>query len=655
MKRIIILAAAALAAHVAFSGYAWYSTEISVILSEIPSEYTKTDTKLFGTFDGDVWRPPIAIYDKTTGEYILMNTSETKVTDYKTLNELGKYDTEKSLNEAVKSSELYILDPEGIQYHVYDDSIMDFYLKYESINVEVVNQEMDNLKAVFEKYKKYVDGQSISLSFDSTEIAKKIKDIDTSLDNAEKEVRNAVESSKRASETINNNLVKVQKTLSRITEDSVNKAQKMINESVKDFNTFIDKLDAACESGEWDDTMFADSMAELTKSEKDLLDAITALRESSSDPDVQDALNVLENQLSVIRSLKTDLGTAIRNRDINAAKGVLASAKNTSFADSRRSVAKTVNKRKTLDSESKVLCKAITAALSLMEKQNEIVARINSLRQAFSEMFITSMDNFHKINAFLCSTNSMEYLNKRNEMGEMGDKKAELADFTTDELARWIKVDIQDPLFRNVKDQAEYESITKMIPKSGYGYYNNIMRLLSSSCFMTYFDLETTDRFDSAYQTSPFLLSGFRGFKEQKDMDYQTGNYTTNWYANKITAPKNWADGETLIVTNGKYKVVNNGLPWTWTGTNFINKVIQLGYDMKIGSSIAEDASATGDGAYYVECLFADKSCTLKKAASRAAIPTSDTTAARMHVGTVSNGEQTDKLFSSPVVYMWWY
>ena len=71
------------------------------------------------------------------------------------------------------------------------------------------------------------------------------------------------------------------------------------------------------------------------------------------------------------------------------------------------------NRVKELKSKADVLGVLAKAALSTMSEQDDFEASIGKLRSAFSAMFITAMDNFHQINAYLGSTNSMAYVIKQ--------------------------------------------------------------------------------------------------------------------------------------------------------------------------------------------------------------------------------------------------
>ena len=551
MKKIVFCALAAFAAHFAFGGYAWYSEEINAILAKMPAKYyTKVNATLYGFFHGEIWSPPYAVYDSTTGKFYITDGSSFNVTSYATLNEYGKYDTEKSLYSFFDNCGQYVQDEFGSEYTIYDDNMASFYAEYQASNMAVAREAFNSLESAFVMWKNDAVSASTPIGADVGKLAELTKEIDNSLGKAKDEIKKAIDDTKAAAEKMNNELAQVQEDLAKISEEAVYNAQKQIDSSVNDFNSFITSLENAISKGEWDDTMFEDSFNELTKSEQDLVDAIKQLQQSSQAPEVQNAITILGGQLTGIRSLKTSLRAAIDAKDIDAARGVLNAARGmSSLYNSRAAVSKVNNRVKELKSKADVLGVLAKAALSTMSEQDDFEASIGKLRDAFSSMFITSMDNFHQINAFLASTNSMEYLNRRKTANS-------LADFTIEELERWVKISTQEPLFRNVQDLAEYQSVTKMTPKSGRGYFDNVFRLLSSSCFMTYFDLNTAERFESAYFTNPFILDGFRGFWQKAEMDNQTENIKTNWYANKITAPKNWADGKTIIVSNGYYVAV---------------------------------------------------------------------------------------------------
>ena len=548
MKRIVFCVLAAFAAHFAFGGYAWFSEEINAILAKMPAKYyTKVNATLYGFFHGEIWSPPYAVYDSTTGKFYITDGSSFNVTSYATLNEYGKYDTEKSLYSFFDNCGQYVQDEFGSEYTIYDDNMASFYAEYQASNMAVAREAFNSLESAFVMWKNDAVSASTPIGADVGKLAELTKEIDKSLGKAKDEIRKAVDDTKAAAEKMNNELAQVQEELTKISEEAVYNAQKQIDSAVNDFNSFITSLENAISKGEWDDTMFEASFNELTKSEQDLVDVITQLQQSSQVTEVKNAITIIGGQLTGIRSLKKSLRAAIDAKDMDAARRVLnAARKMSSLYNSRAAVSKVNNRVKELKSKADVLGVLSKAALSTMSEQDDFEASIGKLREAFSAMFITAMDNFHQINAFLASTNSMEYLNRRKTANS-------LADFTIEELERWVKISTQEPLFRDADDEREYETIGGLGVFSG-STYNTIFRLIGSTYFMTYMDLEWMDRFMQTYDEGSFKKQNIRGF--YADLEAKGRNIVTNWYAGHITAPKNWADGKTIIVTNGHYVVV---------------------------------------------------------------------------------------------------
>lgn len=545
MKKIVFCAMASFAAHLAFGGYAWFSEEINAILAKMPDKYyTKVNATLYGFFHGEIWSPPYAVYDSTTGKFYITDGSSFNVTSYATLNEYGKYDTEKSLYSFFDNCGQYVQDEFGSEYIIYDDNMASFYAEYQASNMAVAREAFNSLESAFVMWKNDAVSASTPIGADVGKLAELTKEIDKSLGKAKDEIKKAVDDTKAAAEKMNNELAQVQEELTKISEEAVYNAQKQIDIAVNDFNSFITSLENAISKGEWDDNMFEESFNELTKSEQDLVDAITQLQQSSQAQEVQNAITIIGGQLTGIRSLKTSLRAAIDAKDMDDARRVLnAARKMSSLYNSRAAVSKVNNRIKELKSKADVLGVLAKAALSTMSEQDDFEASVNHLREAFSSMFITAMDNFHQINAFLASTNSMAYLNKRKTANS-------LADFTIDELERWVKISTQEPLFRDAEDEQEYETIGGLGVFSG-STYNTIFRLIGSTYFMTYMDLEWMDRFMQTYDEGSFKKQNIRGF--YADLEAKGQNIVTNWYAGHITAPKNWADGKTITVKNGVF------------------------------------------------------------------------------------------------------
>lgn len=546
MKKIVFCALASFAAHFAFGGYAWYSEEINAILAKMPEKYyTKVNATLYGHFKDEIWSPPYAIYNSTTGKFLITNHASFNVTSYATLNEYGKYDTYKSLESFIDNCGQYVIDEFGNKYTIYDDNVASFYAEYEASNMAVAREAFNALESAFVMWKNDAVSASTQIGADVGKLAELTKEIDNSLGKAKDEIKKAVDGTKAAAEKMNNELAQVQEDLTKISEEAVYNAQKQIDNAVNDFNSFVTSLENAISKGEWDDTMFEASFNELTKSEQDLVDAITQLQQSSQGPEVQNAITILGGQLTGIRSLKTSLRAAIDAKDMDAASGVLNAARGmSSLYNSRAAVSNVNNRVKELKSKADVLGVLAKAALSTMSEQDDFEASIGKLREAFSSMFITAMDNFHQINAYLGSTNSMAYVIKRESANE-------LADFSIDELERWAKISAPDKI-----DDAYGFGASQFGGRRWNFVYDNL-----ASTYMTWaWPLVEDDSGDPQTGFLKFMehfnLSGlsprYKGFVESINYDSEE-HPQTNWVANGITAPKNWADGKTVKVKDGKF------------------------------------------------------------------------------------------------------
>lgn len=544
MKKIVFCAMASFAAHLAFGGYAWYSEEINAILAKMPAKYyTKVNATLYGFFHGGIWSPPYAVYDSTTDKFYITDGSSFNVTSYATLNEYGKYDTEKSLYSFFDNCGQYVQDEFGSEYTIYDDNMASFYAEYQASNMAVAREAFNSLESAFVMWKNDAVSASIPIGADVGKLAELTKEIDKSLGKAKDEIKKAVDDTKAAAEKMNKELAKVQEDLTKISEESVYNAQKQIDSAVNDFNSFITSLENAISKGKWDDTMFEESFNELTKSEQNLIDAITQLQQSSQAPEVHNAITIIGGQLTGIRSLKTSLRAAIDAKDMDAARRVLnAARKMSSLYNSRAAVSKVNNRVKELKSKADVLGVLSKAALSTMSEQDDFEASIGKLREAFSAMFITAMDNFHQINAYLGSTNSIAYVIKRESAND-------LSDFTIDELERWVKIYAPD----KIDDVYGFGAL-----QFGGRRWNFIYDNLASTYMTWAWPLMELNGglASSMYKfMEHFNLTGaapkYMGFEEEySELD---GRPKTNWVARGITAPKNWADSKTITVKNGVF------------------------------------------------------------------------------------------------------
>ena len=585
MKKIVFCALASFAAHLAFGGYAWYSEEINAILAKMPAKYyTKVNATLYGFFYKEIWSPPYAVYDSTTGKFYITDGSSFNVTSYATLNEYGKYNTKESLDSFFENCGKYVIDEFGSKYTIYDDNMASFYAEYEASNMAVAREAFNSLESSFVMWKNDVISKTTEIGVDVSKITELTKEIDESLGKAKDEIKKAVDDTKAAAEKMNNELAQVQEDLTKISEEAVYNAQKQINNAVNDFNSFITSLENAISNDKWDDTMFEDSFNELTKSEQDLVDAIKQLQQSSQDQEVQNAITILGGQLTGIRSLKTSLRAAIDAKDMDAARGVLNAARGmSSLYNSRAAISKVNNRVNELKSKADVLGVLAKAALSTMSEQDDFEASIGKLRAAFSAMFITAMDNFHQMNAYLGSTNSMAYVIKRESAND-------LADFTIAELDRWVRISSPDKI-----DDAYGFGASQFGGRRWNFIYDNL-----ASTYMTWawplMELNGGPVSSMYKFMEHFNLTGaspkYKGFTEE--YSELSGRPETNWVAKGITAPKNWADGKTIIVTNGHYVAVGGSgarVDNASITTNTIYGAVANGNASVYGFSTAENGS----------------------------------------------------------------
>ena len=552
MKRIVFCALAAFAAHFAFGAYAWYSREINAILArpDFPKKYRTLDTpvKLYGSFSGNYWTPPNATVDSMTGAVEIKNNTVTTVSDFLTLNNYGKYDPSISVGHYADNCKEYLTDEFGQKYWYYSEEVAAFYTKYESLNITAVANAFDQLKAKFSLYVSSIRTQTEGQAYDASKLAEKIKEIDSALDSASEQIAETAKAVENRVSEFNQSIAEVQDKLLNVSNEAVADAQRFITKCVDDFSSFLNSLEEAIESGDMWKEAAEDAYSELSESEKNIIEAIENLYPYTQDPDVASAYDALYIQQKTISGIKKSLRQAIDNGDKSALGGILNRAKNAGIINTRKAMKRIDNAAKAYQSQSRVLSALQSAAIRTSDYLKMIEGRIEEIRSEFNKFLLDTMDNFHQINAYLASTNSMMYLDKRKTAGT-------IKDFTTDELERWAKISTQDPLFRDEDDENNYETISRL-GMFGGSTYDTIFRLIGSTYFMTYMDIEWMDRFMNTYDNGGFRKQNIRGFYADEEIEGK--NTVTNWYAGHITAPKNWADGKTIIVTNGHYVVAGD-------------------------------------------------------------------------------------------------
>ena len=550
MQKIVFCAMTALVAHFAFGAYAWFSSEINAILAraDFPEKYRTLDTpvKLYGSFSGNYWTPPNATVDSMTGAVKIKNNIVITVSDFFTLNNYGQYDPSISVGHYADNCKEYLTDEFGQKYWYYSEEVAAFYTKYESLNITAVANAFDQLKAKFSLYVSSIRTQTEGQAYDASKLAEKIKEIDSALDSASEQIAETAKAVENRVSEFNQSIAEVQDKLLNVSNEAVADAQRFITKCVDDFSSFVNSLEEAIESGDMWKEAAEDAYSELSESEKNIIEAIENLYPYIQDPDVASAYDALYIQQKTISGIKTSLRQAIDNSNKSALGGILNRAKNAGIINTRKAMKRIDNAAKTYQSQSRVLSALQSAAIRTSDYLKMIDGRIEEIRSEFNKFLLDTMDNFHQINAYLASTNSMMYLDKRKTAGT-------IKDFTTDELERWAKISTQDPLFRDEEDENNYEIISRL-GMFGGSTYNTIFRLIGSTYFMTYMDIEWMDRFMNTYDNGGFRKQNIRGFYADEEIEGK--NTVTNWYAGHITAPKNWADGKTIIVTNGHYVAV---------------------------------------------------------------------------------------------------
>lgn len=200
-------------------------------------------------------------------------------------------------------------------------------------------------------------------------------------------------------------------------------------------------------------------------------------------------------------------------------------------------------KAATTDEQKRRVMNELRAAQNMASNIYQLDGRLTALQANISRFKISYMNDVNRIGAYLGSTTAMEYFSAEPE--EINSAEG---------TKKWMKFNAPNPLFRDAADEADYTTIGKLGTFKG-GPFDNIFRLMGSTYFVTYMDSTWLDRFATTYDQGQFVKENIRGFYEEAESDGDT--VTTNWYANKITAPKNWADGTSIVVTNGKFAVAS--------------------------------------------------------------------------------------------------
>lgn len=552
MKRIVFCALAVFAVHFAFGAYAWYSKEINAILAraDFPKKYRTLDTpvKLYGSFSDNYWTPPNATVDSMTGAVEVKNNTVITVSDFFTLNNYGQYDPSISVGHYEDNCKEYLTDEFGQKYWYYSEEVAEFYTKYESLNITAVANAFDQLKAKFSLYVSSIRTQTEGQSYDASQLVEKIKEIDSALDSASEQIAETAKAVENRVAQFNQSIAEVQDKLLNVSNEAVADAQRFITKCVDNFSSFLNSLEESIESGDMWKEAAEDAYSELSESEKNIIEAIENLYPYTQDPDVASAYDALYIQQRTISAIKNSLRQAIDNDDKSALGGILNRAKNVGIINTRKAMKRIDNAAKTYQSQARVLSALQSAAIGTVDYLKMIDGQIDAIRAEFNAFVLDTMDNFHQINAYLGSTNSMAYVIKRESANE-------IEDFSIAELERWAKISAPD----NIDDRYGFGA-----SQFGGRRWNFVYDNLASTYMTWAWPLMELDGepVSSKYKfMEHFNLSGLANNYKGFDEEYSElgGKPETNWVARGITAPKNWADGTTVVVTNGMFTVNASG------------------------------------------------------------------------------------------------
>jgi len=509
----------------------------------------------------------------------------------------GNFDDAKSITHFIEKFQKYETDDMGETYAVYSTGKMkDFFATMYNKNDEAFQSALLSVNNKFTQYTEELQAKKGSVGEDVTEQeAEDAKNMDDTLSELEENIE---DQKKKVEEGVSNareNIASAQIELAKYSEERAQQSAKILDEAMTTLDTALSRLNIAIAENDYD--ALSDVNASLDAATQMMDDALAAINGLAGDGYEQTRVEIGEAK-TVIVGARINIARSKSERDMSHARTGKASLEGLNRLYNPRKAIRTAEKnRKQKKGEVEKYDAIITWGIGIDWRLIKLISEVSSMRKKLNYVVRRYMVDMNSIGAYLGSTNSMAFFS-------VVTNESIIKYLPAKDFRRWYKFSPPEPLFRDEKDKNTYETIGKI----KYEKYNfdNILRLIGSTLFVTYLDTEFYDRFTKMYDDGTFKELNIRGFYQE--VSSQSGNTVTNWMARNIDAPVNWADNGTIKVVNGKFSVNINSMYYFDPVSNKITNC-----KCQFGSSVIScaDYSVDSPGEYYAHVTPSGNSATL--------------------------------------------
>lgn len=543
IKKLVISSWLASACSVLFAG--WTSEGMIEKYKELPSELNilnEAET-FYGKNSGGLWLCATVI---TTDEGLSFHmTSAPETTTLVTFSQVlkfGQFDDIESLDKWLDQFIVKVWDEmEEAYVEVFKDgyagdNIVEAWNAVFDLNKAKMDSVIQKIDAAWmdwlKKHEASVAGDDGGGSGGGR--SETIKKMDDALNASIKQAEDQAEDLKKESEDAAEELKEAEIDLSKYNDERTQQASQLITDALSDFDAALADLDRAIESENLDALDLVNSGLDAVLSK---IGGAVALIEGLQGEGYSESVEAMRSAMLVISQAKLDVQKTRDTGDWSHAKRA---------RESLGSLNRLANIRKALAHAKIMLGKAKGKFIRLGIEQNTILALIDAyellradfiaFRVRFGQHIVRYMTDMNTIGAYLGSTNAMAFFSSDRKVEKM---KAE-------DLERWYKFSKPDSIDPSLgfgmsdiggrKWKMQWDTLASIYGVYAFPYSKDDTK--GFGAVMRMYNLNTM---------ADINYNGFYSLRDDED------HWRTNWFARGITAPKNWADGKTIKVKDGKF------------------------------------------------------------------------------------------------------
>ena len=543
IKKLVISSWIASACSVLFAG--WTSEGMIEKYKELPSELNilnEAET-FYGKNPGGLWLcATVVTTDEGLSFHMTSDPETTTLVTFSQVLKFGQFDDIESLDKwldqfIVKAwdemEEAYV---EVFKEGYAGDNIVEAWKAVFDLNKAKMDSVIQKIDAAWmdwlKKHEAEVAGDDGRGSGGGG--AETIKKMDDALNASINQAKDQAEDLKKESEEVTEELKEAEIDLSKYNDERTQQASQLITEALSDFDAALADLDRAIESENLDALDLVNSGLDAVLSK---IGGAVALIEGLQGEGYAESVEAMRSAMLVISQAKLDVQKTRDTGDWSHAKRA---------RESLGSLNRLANIRKALAHAKIMLGRARGKFIRLGIEQNTILALIDAyellradfiaFRVRFGQHIVRYMTDMNTIGAYLGSTNAMAFFSS--------DRKVEKME--VEDLARWYKFSKPDSIDPSLgfgmsdiggrKWKMQWDTLASIYGVYAFPYSKDDTK--GFGAVMRMYNLNSM---------ADINYNGFYSLRDDED------HWRTNWFARGITAPKNWADGKTIKVEDGKF------------------------------------------------------------------------------------------------------